>query len=1385
LRGGATGQSSPCPWRAKELSRFFESQLDCIFLIYGLGFITLGWMALFGLPKTGARLPWRWLGLFGVVHGINEWLDMLALSLPDPPAFRAVRLAVMAVSFLALVEFGRRSLRTYGRRFPGIWVYLPLLALAGMGGFAGMSGLNAACRYALGFPGSMLAAAAVWQASRACVGRERSGLRLVAFSMLVYGPATGLIVPTAAFFPANWLNHASFFATAGFPIQLIRGTCALLMACAVWRFGQAAQSRSLGVPVEGVRGRGTALFAVTLAMVLAAGCALTHWTGMRIDADMRSRTVAQAWVAAKAIGLDNVRELTGTAKDLRSPDYARLKGQLASVRTADPAYRFVYLVGMRDDTCFFLADSEPPASEDYSPPGQTYEEASRTLLDVFAEGQAGAEGPVPDRWGTWVSALVPIKDPDSGQVLAVLGTDIDAATWAAAVARERLQPIAITALLVLIVLGAFAGYQHRLQHEAQLSARARELEASEARYRSVVTNMQDALYRTDADDMVVVASPSAASLFGYDRGDELLGLRASSFWMHPEKRSELVTYLNEHGSVSDHEVVLKRRDGSALLASANVHVLRAEDGEFLGYEGVFRDITERKRAEEALRESQESYRVISEGSPHGILMADSKTRQFVYANPCMCRLLGYTEKELLQLGVTDIHPKDSLGHVASEFESQARGEKTLASELPCLRKDGTVFYADVTAGPIILDGGQECLVGFFADVTERKQAEEERERMLLQQQGVSLLRQSLLAPAPLNDRLRSVTDSIVRLFNADFCRIWLIRAGDLCERDCMHAAVREGPHVCRRRDRCLHLLASSGRYTHTDGKAHRRVPFGCYKIGGIASREERRFITNDVVNDPRVHNHEWARELGLVSFVGYRLQVPGGEPLGVLALFAKQAVSAGEDAMLDGLSSTVALVVKQALAEEEVTQANTQLERLNAQLEKNARVLDHASTHDSLTGLPNRQYFTAGVQEHCEQAASGKSASFTVMFLDLDQFKLVNDTLGHDAGDMLLPEVAARLRSCVRSEDMLARMGGDEFTVILRGRRSRSAIESVTARILDSISRPYEIKGHRLVIGASIGLAMCPADGTDVTTLLRRADAAMYNAKQAGRGTFRWYAGVTDADDLMRLDLEQHLRSALLENELRVYYQPIISLRDGSLHGAEALLRWEHPQGRMVSPSVFIPIAEETGLIISIGDYVLRTACAQAKAWVDEGMPLFVIGVNVSVAQTHDDTWLDRVKAALSDTGLDAERLSLELTETAFSPDPAPLVPLLRKIRELGVGISIDDFGMGYSSLSRVKDLPISHLKIDGVFVRGIEDGGNEKALLASIIEMAHDLGITAIAEWVETQGQMDVLRSSGCDLAQGYFFSPPLPADQFRSFALGRTAPIGRKRRPAAVRHG
>ena len=348
-----------------------------------------------------------------------------------------------------------------------------------------------------------------------------------------------------------------------------------------------------------------------------------------------------------------------------------------------------------------------------------------------------------------------------------------------------------------------------------------------------------------------------------------------------------------------------------LLCGATDYVLKQRPNRLVP--AILRALVEAAERQKR-RESEARYRALFNGSADGILVADIETKMFKYANPALSRMLGYTEDELRTMGVPDIHPKDAIQSVVAEFETLARGDKTLALDIPCLRKDGSVFYADINVTRITIDG-RLCSAGFFRDITERKWAEEEREQMLRRQQGLSLVQQSLLAPAPLEDKLRSITDSIVRLFGADFCRIWLVRPGDLCARGCVHAGVKQGPQVCHHRDRCLHLLASSGRYTHIDGNVHRRVPFGAYKIGRIASGKDHKFQTNDVTSDPLVHNHEWARELGLVSFAGYQLRIPGAEALGVLALFAKHPILPAEDALLDGLSSTLAEVIQQAQAE--------------------------------------------------------------------------------------------------------------------------------------------------------------------------------------------------------------------------------------------------------------------------------------------------------------------------------------------------------------------------------------------------------------------------------------------------------------------------------------
>ncbi|MCX6568099.1 MAG: PAS domain S-box protein [Candidatus Aminicenantes bacterium] len=474
------------------------------------------------------------------------------------------------------------------------------------------------------------------------------------------------------------------------------------------------------------------------------------------------------------------------------------------------------------------------------------------------------------------------------------------------------------------------------------------LRESEERFRFIFDNAADGMLLISLENQKIAgANSSMAQMLGYSV-EELKKLGPAD--LHPKDK---LPYVKEQMEIQardrlapSRDLPMRRKDGSVFYVNVRGAQIILSGKKYLM--GVFRDITE-------IKQSEARYRALFAGAGEGIIVVDLKTRRFRNVNLAMCRMFGYTEEEFTRLGVVEIHPKESLDHVLSEFEAQGRGEKTLAPDIPCLRKDGTLFYADISSSLIVLDG-RECNVGFFTDITERKRAEEERLRILHRQQGINQLQQSLLAPAPLDAKLKIITDGVVRIFDADFCRIWLIRPGDLCGQGCIHAQVREGPHVCRFRDRCLHLLASSGRYTHIDGQGHRRVPFDCYKIGQIASGRELRFLTNDVANDPRVHNHEWARELGLVSFAGYRLQVPGAETQGVLALFADHPISDGEDAKLSGMSSAVSFVLQQAAAEEGMRRAMEKMEQTNVQLDASIQWADQLTVEAQAANVAKSQF---------------------------------------------------------------------------------------------------------------------------------------------------------------------------------------------------------------------------------------------------------------------------------------------------------------------------------------------------------------------------------------------------------------------------------------------
>jgi diguanylate cyclase (GGDEF)-like protein len=416
--------------------------------------------------------------------------------------------------------------------------------------------------------------------------------------------------------------------------------------------------------------------------------------------------------------------------------------------------------------------------------------------------------------------------------------------------------------------------------------------------------------------------------------------------------------------------------------------------------------------------------------------------------------------------------------------------------------------------------------------------------------------------------------------------------------------------------------------------------------------------------------------------------------------------------------------------------------------------------HDALTTLPNRLLFQDRLSQAVAQTRRQRGG-LAVLFLDLDRFKVINDSLGHTVGDRLIREVAQRLRGAVREEDTVARLGGDEFTLLLPDVAKAVPAARVARKVLDVVKAPYVLDGRELYVTASMGISLFPDDGQDAETLVKNADTAMYRAKEQGRDGYQLYTPAMNATALERLNLESGLRKALANDQLVLYYQPIFDIFRGRVHGLEAVLRWRHPELGMVAPAEFVPLAEVTGLLGPIGAWVMRTAAAQARAWQRAGHEDLTVAVNLSARQFQEPDLVAQVTEALEASGLEPRRLELEITESNAMQNAQQAIHTLRELKSLGVRLSIDDFGTGYSSLSLLKQFPIDTLKIDQSFIRDITTDPDDAAIATAVIALAHTLKLKVVAEGVETREQLDFLAARGCDRTQGYYLSPPVPAER------------------------
>lgn len=432
-----------------------------------------------------------------------------------------------------------------------------------------------------------------------------------------------------------------------------------------------------------------------------------------------------------------------------------------------------------------------------------------------------------------------------------------------------------------------------------------------------------------------------------------------------------------------------------------------------------------------------------------------------------------------------------------------------------------------------------------------------------------------------------------------------------------------------------------------------------------------------------------------------------------------------------------------------------------SRIKESERRLNYLAHHDPLTDLPNRLLFTTRL-EHSLQQMRRRGEGGALLFVDLDNFKQINDSLGHAAGDEVLQVIASRLKGAVRGNDTVARLGGDEFAVVLESASERDAIAEVADKLLALIGGPVKFDNHQLVLGGSIGISIYPTDGESVAELLKNADAAMYQAKENGRNNYRFFNASMTSRVFERLLMENSLRQAIDENQLEVYYQPQLNLDSEEIIGAEALIRWHHPQNGLISPARFIPLAEESGLIVPIGEWVLRQACQQMVIFRQSAIAIKRIAVNLSAVQLIQPSIVQTVSKVLRETGCKGEWIELEVTEGCIMHGAEGVITVLEEFRAMGITLAVDDFGTGYSSLSYLKRLPIDILKVDKSFVDGIPDGEDDVAISKAIVVLGQSLGLTLVAEGIETREQHDFLRALGCEMGQGYLYSPPVPLAQF-----------------------
>jgi diguanylate cyclase (GGDEF)-like protein/PAS domain S-box-containing protein len=848
--------------------------------------------------------------------------------------------------------------------------------------------------------------------------------------------------------------------------------------------------------------------------------------------------------------------------------------------------------------------------------------------------------------------------------------------------------------------------------ERELRTRIATLEAQALRYDTAIDNISQGVCFFDSDERLILCNRRYAEIYRLTPEQVRPGATLRQIVEHRAAAGTcsmaVADYLTLAESINSSAVprtwVTELKDGRTIQVC---HQPMPNDGWVATHE----DVTELK-ATRSVANERISLQALIDWVPDYLWVKDVESR-LVVANKALAFDNGRAKtRDMIGLTDFDLHaPETARAFRAIEQNILRSGQAMIDAEESVVDASGAERWFLSTKVPLRNDRNEIFgLVGIAREITERRRADVLRD-------GQSQILQMIAMSAPLEEVLEHLMHLVESQLTGIFGSVLLLDD--------------DGVHL-------RHGAAPSLAYA----KALDGIRIGP-KAGACGTAVYRRetVIVADIERDPLCNDYrELAAEHGHRSCWSTPILSHQGAVLGTFALY----------------STTVR---EPTAVETRLIEAATRIAGIAIERKQSESRIHFLANHDALTGLPNR----ALLKDRLSQAllyAQRYDRWVTVVFVDLDNFKIVNDSLGHNAGDELLKTVATRMVGCVRATDTVVRLGGDEFVVLLLDQpKSVDIISETVQKLRAAIAKPVNVDGHDLRVTSSMGIANYPNDGMDVDVLLANADAAMYRAKEIGRDNFQCYTPALNTKAHEKFVLQEELRNAVANSEFVLNYQPQVDLRSGRIFAVEALIRWRHPTLGMVPPIKFIPIAEETGLIVPIGDWVLHEACRQNKAWQDAGLPHVGVSVNVSARQFREKNLIARVVNALTDSGLGAKYLELELTESLIMQDVEQAVATMKELQDLGVHLSIDDFGTGYSSLSALKNFPVARLKIDKSFISDLPTNENDKAVAGAVISLGQKLNLRVIAEGVETDDQVAFLRENNCDEMQGYHFSKPVAA--------------------------